>query len=151
MCELHGSQLITFRINKSRIFQPIYYAPIRQVYKTFNNKYIEVFYNGSWYPAKITGIASEKELYKVNKELLCSGDLIVKTPSGDKKVTELKLNEEYSVNHDRVDKIDKAKGPKYICSIEKTAVVSDWLFGIEFKNPEDQYYSLTNGYIISAK
>ena len=151
LCELYKNQLITFRLNRTSTYKPIYYAPIKQVYTTFNEKYIEVFYDGKWLPAKIIGIASEKEIYQINKNLFCSGDLILKTPYGDKKVSELNVNDEYSSNHKKSDKITAYHGPTYISKIEKTDIVSDWLFGIEFKNPEDQYYTLTDGYIIAVK
>ena len=101
----------------------IFYGPIKKMYQTFYDKIIKVPYQDKWYDAKIIGRASEKEIYCLNGNLYCTMDLFK-----DNKI---------QIDSDSV-------------SFKKTENVSDWLFGIEFEDSSNQYYTLTNGITISA-
>ena len=119
MCELYKDQLLTIQINGNE-----YYGPIKMLYTTFFDKIINVFYAGKWYPAKIIGEASEKEMYIVgNDELTCSFDLVKR------------LNPDLDI-----DKL----------IYRKTNIKSDWLFGVEFVDNSNKYFTLTNGMIIPS-
>lgn len=173
MCELYKDTLITIRVNGN-----IFYGPIKRLWQTYFNKVIEVFYNGEWFPAKIIGEASEKELIEVNDNLICSIDLKLKTPTGYRKISEiveeinnaqesrrdklidplLNHNELYnigslSINTHSCKRIASLSDgiPWYLGEIELLDEKSDWLFGIEFINQNNQYYTLTNGFIVSTK
>lgn len=107
-----------------RIKGKVFHGPIKRMYQTFYDKIVQVPYNGEWYDAKIIGCANEKEIYCLNGNLYCTMDLFK-----DNKI---------QIDSDSV-------------SFKKTENVSDWLFGIEFEDPNNQYYTLTNGVTISAK
>ena len=105
-----------------RVNGNIYYGPIKRLYQTFYNKMIEVPFKDEWFYAKIIGEASEKEMYIVgNDALICSFDLVKQ------------INPELDTN-----KIN------YL----KTNIKSDWLFGIEFQNPDITHFTLKNGMTI---
>lgn len=120
MCEFYKSQEIQFRINGN-----IYYGPIKRIYQTFYDKWIEVPYLDNWVSAKIIGIASKKNIYIVgNDEILCSFDLVKL------------INPELDTNK---------------INYNKTNIVSDWLFGIEFQDPSNKYITLRNGRTIQVR
>ena len=120
MCELYKSQQITIRINGN-----IYYGPIKRMYQTFYDKWIEVPYLDKWFPAKIIGTASEKEIYIVgNDDVWCSFDLVKQ------------INPELNPNK---------------INFLKTNLRSDWLFGIEFQDPSISFFTLKNGKTIPVK
>ena len=154
MCELYKDTLITIRINRN-----IFYGPIKRMWQTYHDKVIEVFYNGEWFPAKIIAEESSKDIFKINDTLQCSLYLKLKTPNGDKTIYELEdgvldANPEPNafdlcVNIYDINSI-AIPDNRYI-KLETKFEKSDWLFGIEFTDPNNQYYTLTNGYIVSTK
>ena len=157
MCELYKDTFLTIRVN-GRIF----YGPIKQLYKTFYDKVIEVFYDGKWFPAKIIGEASEKNLIKLTEHFICSPDLKLKINKYyiDKKLSELLDDDiEVELNTYPTSAPMSVLGyyePEDILRIGKIGNLvidekSDWLFGIQFEDPNNKYYTLTNGIIISAK
>ena len=176
MCNLYKSEMITIRVNGN-----IYYAPIKQIYQTFHNKKIEVFYDGNWYAAKIIGEASEKDLVKISDSLICSLNLKIKTPTGSKEIidfinsfnnAEKPLHRSIPITEDPIENYGEIYKLSEIClntsecktigtfnqdtkyylgNIEFLEEKSDWLFGVEFEDPNNQYYTLTNGFIISTK
>lgn len=146
MCELYKDQYLTIRTNGN-----IYYGTMLSLYKTFNNKIVEVFYNGAWYPAKIIGRACEKEMIKINDNLTCSEDLVLFDGTKDKPVSEYKVNDLIKLNDHDVDKITTCFGEAHIGTIEKLNVKSDWLFGVEILDHNATHFTLTDGYIVSIK
>ena len=107
-----------------RIKGNVFHGPIKRMYQTFYDKTIQVPYLDEWYNAKIIGKASEKEIYCLNGTLMCTMDLLAN-------------------NRILIDTSD--------ISFRKTDIVSDWLFGIEFEDKNNIYYTLTNGITISTK
>ena len=153
MCELYKNQLITIRVTSGNIF----YGPMKVMYQTFYDRVIEVFYNGEWFPAKIIGKASVKEMYQVNRNLTCSADLKLKTPSGIKDINNFLSDmntdiRKICLNTNECRKITSVNldHDEHIDDIEFLNEKSDWLFGVKFEDPKNQYYTLTDGYIVSV-
>lgn len=151
MCNLYKDTFITIRVNGN-----IFYGPIKMMWQTFHDKVIEVFYDGKWFPAKIIGETSEKSLIKIRDHFICSFDLKLKTPSGDIQVSKT-LNKIFKIsfNDNLCESISSSKkGEQYYFGYTNDKIIdekSDWLFGIEFEDPNNQYYTLTDGFIVSTK
>ena len=173
MCELYKDQLITIRYAGN-----IYYGNMKIMYQTFYDKIIEVLSGNEWVPAKIIGEESVKEIYRINDDLLCSEDLMIHTQSFNKitcnieygtsdkvsksfdilghsktKVSNLMIGVKFIPNTFLNEKMTcySSESDAYIYKIEKTDIVSDWLFGIEFIDDKYEFYALTNGMIICVK
>lgn len=145
-CELYKDTQITFRV-----YGNIYTAGMKMVYQTFNNKVIEVFYDGEWYPAKVIGKPSERKMIRVNNDLLCSFDLLIKTNNGKKFVKDLQHDDVIEINSVKMDKISYNTNRNTTLSTEITDIESSWLFGVEFLDDSNIYYTITNGMIIASK
>ena len=146
-CELYKDTQLTFRI-----YGNIYIASMKMIYMTFNDKVIEVFYDGKWYPAKIIGKESKKKIIQINEMLFCSNELKFKQDDSMISTGELQINDEVSANKYPIKLSPYSKtGKTNIRVIKETDIESDWLFGIEFIDSKNQYYTLSNALIISAK
>jgi len=148
LCELYKDTQITVRATHTG---HIYHGPIKTIYRVFHDIPIQVFYNGEWNSARIIGIPNERRIVKINNSLMCSFDLplvkddsivIVKDLSGST-VDGNMISEKY-ISHFTDGKIK-------IDSIEITDIHSEWLFGVEFIDSKNKFYTLSNGFIISAK
>ena len=128
LCELYKDQDIIIRINRN-----IYHGPIKRIYQTFYDKWIEIPLRSDWFPAKIIGKASEKLICNYDDKLLCSSDFI----------------ENYRIYYPNEPL--HYKDLKFLPDYIKTGIVSDWLFGVEFKDGNNQFYELPNGIIVPAR
>ena len=157
MCELYKDTFITIRVNGN-----IFYGPIKRMWQTFYDKVIEVFYNGEWFPAKIIGKDSKKDLIKITERFICSPDLKIKATEvyGDKTMSELfvetvtlELNRRVASIPTNVIRCFEHEDVVHLGHIQDLLIdeKSDWLFGIQFEDSNNQYYTLTDGFIISAK
>lgn len=154
LCELYKDTHITIRSSTGNI----YYGPIKKIYQTFYDKILEIFYNGKWYSVKIVGIPSEKRMFKINNDFVCSADLLLKSGETDISVGDLSIGDIVDGNTHQIKNIKSTSGKIKITSIRELDVTSEWLFGIEFWSPinipndekenHNKYLTLTNGIII---
>lgn len=105
-----------------------YYGPIKTLWQTFNSKIIEVPYNGKWYPAKLIGNECARDLVQLNDTFICAANTIIHESTEDKKAEDCKYE-----------------------GFKRLEEQSEWLFGVEFIDPENQYYTTTSGITVSTK
>lgn len=144
-CKLDKNQFMTIRFNGN-----IYYGPFLTLYKTFSNKIIESFYKGVWYPSEIIAEEIKKPIICINDNLKCSKDLIIFTGEIDKSASDFKKGDLLNINKYDIEKISTSFTDAHVTSICECGE-SDWLFGIKILNSASEYYTLTDGYIVSVK
>ena len=147
MCELYKDEMLVIKVGTNE-----YYGPIKTLYITFYDRIINVFYNGTWYPAKIIGKCSEKEMLKLYGTI-GSKDLIVKCKDGDKSLSDIKRGDMILFNTipaKYLPVLSESDNMIYAGDITETDITSDWLFGIEILDINNKYYTLMSGLIVSS-
>ena len=83
-----------------------------------------------------------------------SKDLIIKCKDCDKSIDEL-ISGDFALyntfSSKTIIEMPTIESNRIVRGIEKTGIISDWLFGIEFIDKSNVYYTLTNGMIVSSK
>lgn len=149
-CHLYKNTNITFRVNGTTIF----YGPIKIIYQYYHDRLIELFYNGQWYSAHVVGEANESKIIKVSDTFISDAILKIKTPSGDISLGDIIEDKTIEICYNTIpcEKIESKDpdGHFYLGDTEDLEEKSGWLFGIEFEDSQNKYYTLTNGLIVVA-
>ena len=144
-CCFDGQQEVTIRVNGK-----IFHGPFKNMYQTFNDQQIEVYYNGDWKPARLTALKEKHPIFEIKtacgRTVRSTDDHIHLTDVGEMKSWQLQPGMKLRVETHPVAKIATASEEfDTITSVSRVEQQGDWVFCVEMNDKTQPYFDLTNG------